>query len=169
MSESKPQVVLEIQKRVNLIGVRLIRGQFSFQQAPAVLPPEWELDLNARVGGRKASAGEGFIQVIAGLDVTARPSSGGAAQKAPNAALVSCDFGLDYLITDAAFYADLKDSDVLQFGARNGMYNAWPYMRAHVQGIAAAMMLPIVLPTFRPEVTFPDLNKAVENAVRTAG
>ena len=169
MSEAKPQVVLEIQKRVNLIGVRLIRGQYSFQQAPPVLPPDWELDLNARIGGRKASTGEGFIQVVAGLDVAARPASAGAAQKAPNAALISCDFGLDYRITDAAFYAELKDSDVLQFGARNGMYNAWPYLRAHVQGIAASMMLPIVLPTFRPEVTFPDLSKAVEEAVRTAG
>ena len=46
------------------------------------------------------------------------------------------------------------------------MYNAWPYMRAHVQAIAASMMLPIVLPTFRAEVTFPDLTKVVEDALR---
>lgn len=166
MSSEVPAIVKEIQRHVNLAGVRLVRGQFTFHQSPTVMPTEWELDMGARLGGRKAPTGGGFIQVIAGLDVVARPASAGSPQKAPDAASVSCDFGLDYMIADAAFYARLKDSDVLQFAARNGMYNAWPYMRAHVQAIAASMMLPVVLPTFRPEVTFPDLTKVVEQTLR---
>src|SRR5205814_296399 len=118
----------------------LVRGNFVFQQAPPGVPPSWELDLNARIGGRKAPGGAGFIQVIAGLDVAVRPPGSGSSQKAQAAATISCDFGLDYHIAEDKFYAELKDADVLQFGARNGMYNAWPYMRAHVQAIAASMM-----------------------------
>ena len=168
MTKAPPAIVKEIQKQVNLVGVRLIRGHFTFHQAPLVAPAEWELEMNGRLGGRKAPSGAGFIQVVAGLDIVARPSTGGAAEKAAISATVSCDFGLDYLIADSDFYDTIKDADVLQFGTSNGMYNAWPYMRAHVQSIAASMMLPLVLPTYRPEVTFPELSKVVEEALRPA-
>ena len=168
MTTASPDVVREIQQRVNLAGVRLVRGQCALIEAPPVPPAEWELDLNARIGGRKAPTGDALILVIAGLDVVARPARPGSAEKAPNAATFSCDFGLDYKIADEAFYAKLKDADVLHFGARNGMYNAWPYLRAHVQALASSMMLPIVLPTLRLDMMFPDLTKAVEKAIQTS-
>jgi hypothetical protein len=159
----------EIQQRVNLTGVRLVRGQFALLEVPAVTPAEWEVDLNARVGGRKAPTANGFIQILAGLDVTARPQRPPGVEKAPAAATISADFAIDYRITDEPFYASLKDADVLQFGARNGMYNAWPYLRAHVQAVAAEMMLPVVLPTLRIDLMFPQLPQAVEQAIRSAG
>lgn len=163
------ELTKEIQKRVNLVGVRLVRGHCALLEVPAVTPAEWELDLNARIGGRKAPTGDGIIQIIAGLDVTARPKRAGSDVKTPNAATVSADFGLDYRIADEPFFASLKDADVLQFGAKNGMYNAWPYMRAHVQAIAASMMLPVVLPTLQLDLMFPQLPQAVEHAIRSAG
>lgn len=166
MSSAASDVVREIQQRVNLAGVRLVRGQCALVEAPSVPPAEWALDLNARIGGRKAPGGEALIQVIAGLDVVARPARSGSAEKAPNSATFSCDFGLDYKIADEAFYAQLKDADVLQFGVRNGMYNAWPYLRAHIQALASSMMLPLVLPTLRLDVMFPDLTQAVEKAIQ---
>src|SRR4051812_49178434 len=159
----------EIQQRVNLTGVRLVRGQFALLEVPAATPAEWEVDLNARVGGRKVPTGNGYIQILAGLDVTAPPQRPPGGGKAPNAATLPADFAIDYRITDEPFYASLKDVDVLQFGAKNGIYNAWPYLRAHVQAVAAEMMLPVVLPTLRIDLMFPQLPKAVEEAIQAAG
>lgn len=167
MTSGAPDVVREIQQRVNLVGVRLVKGRCVLEEIPKTLPAEWALDLNARIGGRKAPGGESLIQVIVGLDVAARPARPGA-EKAPIAATFSCDFGLDYKVADEPFYTSLKDADVLRFGAKNGMYNAWPYLRAQVQALAASMMLPLVLPTLRLDIMLPDLAKAVEKAIQAS-
>src|SRR5438132_8097885 len=149
-SADVPEIVHEIQRHVNLVGIRLVRGKFELLAVPQVTPSEWELDMNARVGGNKPPGAEGFIQIVVGLDIVARPSVVGGKDKAANAASISSDFGIDYRIADVDFYRTITDADVLQFGARNGLFNAWPFLRAHIQGITASMVLPIVLPTYRP-------------------
>src|SRR6266446_980064 len=138
----KPAIVGEIQKRVNIVGVRLFHARSELFVALAAPPPEWALDMTAKTGGRKSPARGGYIQVVAGLEVVARPKN---QPKAPPVARIECEFVLDYAIEDKGFYETLRDEDVVAFGAVNGMYNAWPYARAHVQATAAGMMIPLVL------------------------
>jgi len=161
--------VREIQARVNIAAVRLARANSALLNLPTIPTYNWEMDITGRIGGRKAPEGEGYIQVVAGVDVVARPGAEAGGSKLPDAATISCDFGIDYFIQDSEFYKTINDADVLRFGSLNGMYNAWPYMRAHCQAVAAAMMIPLVIPTFRPDTLFPDLARTVEEKIKADG
>src|SRR5258706_4082078 len=100
----KPQIVVEIQKRVNVVGVRLFRAHSELFVALSAPPPEWSIDMAAKTGGRKSPARGGYIQVVAGLEVRARPKN---QPNAPVAARVESEFVLDYAIDDQTVYETL--------------------------------------------------------------
>jgi hypothetical protein len=65
---------------------------------------------------------------------------------------VTCEFALDYEVSDEALLESLRDEDFNAFARITGMYNAWPYLREFLQSITSRMPLPapILLPTLAP-------------------
>jgi hypothetical protein len=61
---------------------------------------------------------------------------------------------LDYLVSDAAAFAELTDDDCADFASLNGLYNAWPYLREFCQSTSLRMLLPapIILPSLPPSM-----------------
>ena len=157
-------IVKDMQKHVNLVAVRLLRSSSQIYSIPNPVPSEWTIDLAVKVGGRKPPEASGVIHAMAGVVASVR---GPLDPPGKLVAQIDCEFLLDYKIDNEELYARISDQDVASFSATNGVYNAWPYARAHCQSIAASMMLIIVLPSFRVDL-FSDLLPKVQAAAVAA-
>lgn len=60
---------------------------------------------------------------------------------------VFCEYSLTYALPDEI---PCSDDDAAEFCALNGVYNAWPFFREHVQSLTSKMNVPpIILPLRR--------------------
>ncbi len=135
--------VAALTKLVSLQGVRLVRSQTEFvgMRKGDTLD---RLKLDVKAGGRKSPDAPNVLQSFIGLECSVLPRD-----QERIVAKVSCDFALDYLVSDAEVFSALTDEDTADFASLNGLYNAWPYMREFCQSASLRMVLPapIVLPS----------------------
>jgi hypothetical protein len=61
---------------------------------------------------------------------------------------IAVTYELRYQLPEGPFPEGVKES-LSDFGEINGLFNAWPYLRAKMQEISLDMGIPVVLPTLR--------------------
>lgn len=145
MAENDPEVVA-LAACVNLDSVRLVSTHCEFFGL-ATGEGLNHLDVGIEAGGLKSPDRPQTLRVVVGADFSYLPAKD--AKKV--LVRVSCKYALDYQVADAGLFSGLSEQVIARFAARNGHYNAWPYLREYCQSTLARMqLLGGVLPSFRP-------------------
>ena len=129
--------------RVVLSVVRLIKSSSLLMPGAATVEHfQIELSLRTRV---LVKPDEDVLLVIAGIDLAGRSHTKNPSDEED--LRIGAEFALRYTISSKSGF-DAKHFD--QFGAVNGVYNAWPYFREFIQSTTSRMGLtPFLLPVFR--------------------
>jgi hypothetical protein len=140
MSAAAPPIVTQLREKVALVGVFLIKSTSEFlgiKHGETLDEMKW----GAQSTAARSEDQPNTIRVRIGVMVV-------MLARARAVARVTCDFSLDYEVSDADLFARLTDSDFGAFGATNGFYNAWPFARELCRDLTARMPLPhpVLLP-----------------------
>ncbi len=141
-----PPIVPEIAKRVGLQAIHLIETHASILNLSPGDVAE-HLDVTFQAHARREEGKKSFICVV-GVNLVVRAKSSPEKQLAQ----LGCGHALVYALPEPEYLAHLSDEDLLTFARINGFYQAWPFIREHMQGISAKMGLqpPVLLPIFSP-------------------
>ena len=149
MSQSQPEPALpaspsdgfrRLAQVVNLVTVRTIQASFSLEsihQDDVV----GELPLQVQAMGLRSPDSASTVRVVVKTSLDIRPVS------APDRTMgkIEASMALDYLVRDETIFALLTEEDLKEFAARNGLYNAWPYLREFFQSTSMRMGLPTLV------------------------
>ncbi len=163
MGTGIPRIVAELREKVRLVNIFLINSSAEFLGIRAGESLD-ELKWGAQSTGGKSEDQPNTIRVRIGVMAV-------VASHARAIARVSCDFSLDYEVSDQELFARLTDGDFAAFASTNGFYNAWPFARELCRDLTARMPLPrpVLLPaatvslesgTPRPWGDFGDVSKS---------
>lgn len=136
---------IEIAKHVELKNVLLLRSSVATQRQDIAAKVTGEVNITAKAVFPPDQEGKRRVFIVeAGVALKGREAKDPAVQLYE----VSSTFALLYVLDDAA--KELPDAAFEAFAQLNGMMNAYPYLREHVQSTVQKMgFQQVVLPVFR--------------------